>query len=452
MVYIKKLSDKDKMIIFSIFLVSFFIILSVWYFNKDEISEKLVISKNIRDVSTINEINIGLYNESKIETINPIEINSETIRFVSDLVYDRLFEFNENYRLESKLIENYAKIDEKNYVFKLKENVVFQNGKNLTSRDIKNTIESIFFNQDSYYFDCVDNIQNVKIIDNTTFRINLIEEENDFEANLVFPVLSEDLNIGTNDYKVKEINEEKIILENEKIGQVINIYIYDSLEMLYGDFKEKKLDLIKSVENIEYQKYIGEFGYQKKNYKGNDYIYFKFNNNKNFKDSKLKESILSAINCDEIIKQVFNKNAYDVKEEKYNLDKTVEILEDEGYVYKEDGWYNNGKILSINILVNKNMFNKLEVAYIIKEQLEKVGIKIEIIILDNDEYYRKIKEKEYDILIVEEKVRPWTSKELENLIICNKLSILYSLNLSGEITPNSISIFHNIDTWKKIIR
>lgn len=439
------------MVIFSIFLISFFIILSIWYFNKAGNDEKLVISKNIKEVSTVNEINIGLYNESKIESINPIQTNSETIRFVSDLVYNGLFEFNENYKLESNLIENYAKVDEKNYVFKLKEDIFFQNGKKLTSKDIKNTIESIFMNKDSYYSSCVENIQNIKVIDNTTFRINLIEVEDNFQENLIFPILTEELNIGTNSYKIKEINDDKVILENEKIGQVVNIFIYNSLEMLYGDFKEKKLDFIKSLENIEYQKYIGEFGYQEKSYKGNNYIYFEFNHNKYFEGSKVEEAILAAINCDEIVRKVFNRNAYDVKKVEYNLDKVVEILEGEGYVYKEDGWYNKNEILRLNILLNKNMFSKLEAAYMIKEQLEKVGLKIELIILEDEEYDKRVQEKEYDILIKKVDISPWKAKNLENMIICNKLNILYSLNLSGEITPNSSSIFHNIDTWKKVV-
>lgn len=449
---IKNLSDKNKMVIFLIFLISFFIILSIWYCNKEKTNEKLVISKNIKDISTINEINIGLYNESKIENINPIEINNETIRFVSDLIYNGLFEYNDKLVLGTKLIENYAKIDEKNYVFKLKEDLLFQDGKKLTSKDIKNTIEKIFSNEDSYYSNFIENIQSVKVIDNTTFRINLIEDETNFIENLIFPILSTKINIGTNDYKIKEINTNKIILENEKVGQVINIYIYNNLEMLYRDFKEKKLDLIKSIENIEYQNYIGEFGYQEKSYKGMDYIFFEFNNDtKYFKNGKLKEAILAAINCDEIVKKVFNKNAYDVKKVNYNLDKVIERLETEGYVYKENRWYNKEKILTLNIIFNKSTFNKLEVLYMVKDQLEKIGIKIEFEGFDNKEYHKKVKDKKYDILLIEEKLTPWRVKDLENALICNKLSLLYSLNLSGEINPNSVSIFHNIDTWKKVV-
>ena len=214
MIYIKKSSDRNKLIIFLTALTIFFIILSIWYFNKPKNDDKLVISENIREVVTTTEVNIGLYSETMIENIDPISTNNENIRFLSNLIYNGFFEYGNNNIPESKIIETYAKIDEKNYVFKLKDNIYFHNGKKLISKDVKNTIEKIYDNVDSYYSLCVDNIQNIKIIDNTTFRINLIREDDEFPNKLIFPILSDESNIGSNDYKVKEINNERIILEN----------------------------------------------------------------------------------------------------------------------------------------------------------------------------------------------------------------------------------------------
>ena len=451
MIYIKKLSDRNKLIIFLTALTIFFIILSIWYFNKPQNDDKLVISENIREVVTTTEVNIGLYSEIAIENIDPISINDENIRFLSNLIYNGFFEYSNNNTPESKIIETYAKIDEKNYVFKLKDNIYFHNGKKLMSKDVKNTIEKIYDNVDSYYSLCVDNIQNIKIIDNTTFRINLIREDDEFPNKLIFPILSDESNIGSNDYKVKEINNERIILENEEIGQVLNIYIYNNLDNLYGDFKNKKLDYIKSVENVDYKKNIGEFGYNEKSYEGNKYIFLEFNSESYFRNSRLKQAVLSAINSEEIINKIYNKNAYDVKDIQYNLDNTVEILEEERYTYKTEGWYNKEKILNLRILLNKNLLTNLEIAYIIKEQLEKIGIKIELVIVEEEEYYKKIENKEYDILISNLDINHYTNEEIENAIICNKLNILYSSKLSGEIRPNKLDIFYNIRTWKVIV-
>lgn len=451
MIFIKKISDRNKLIIFLILLIIFFIILSIWYFNKPQNNKKLVISENAKEIITTNEINIGLYDENIIESINPISINNENIRFLSNLVYNSFFEYSNNNTLESKIIETYAKIDEKNYVFKIKDDIYFHNGKKLTSQDIKNTIEKIYDNMDSYYSLCVDNIQNIKIIDNTTLRINLIREDEEFPKKLIFPIVSDEANIGTNDYKVKEINNEKIILQNEKIGQVLNIYIYNNLDNLYGDFKSKKLNYIKSVENLDYKKNIGEFGYNEKSYEGNKYVCLEFNTESYFRNSKLREAVLTAINIEEIIDKIYNKNAYDVKEIKYDLDNVVKILEEEHYIYKTDGWYNKDVILNFKILLNKNLLTNSEIAYIIKEQLERIGIKVELVIVEDVEYEKMLENKEYDILISDLNIAHYTIEKVENAIICNKLSVLYSSNLSGEIKPNKTDIFNGIRSWKVIV-
>ena len=451
MISIKKLSDKNKLIIFLVSLAIFFTILTIWYFNKPQNDKKLVISEKATEIITTTEINIGLYNENSITNINPISDNNEIVRYISNLIYNRFFEYSNNSTPESKIIATYAQIDEKNYVFKLKDDIYFHNGEKLISQDIKDTIEKIYDTPDSYYSQCVDNIQNIKIIDNTTLRINLIKKDEEFPKKLIFPIISDETNIGTNDYKIKEINNEKIILENEKIGQVLNIYIYNNLDNLYGDFKNKKLNYIKSVENLDYKKNIGEFGYSEKGYEGNKYICLEFNTEGYFRNSKLKEAVLAAINTEEIIAKIYNGNAYDVKEIKYDLDEVVETLEEERYTYKTDGWYNEEKILNLKILLNKNLLTNLEIAYIIKEQLEQIGIKIELVIVEEEEYNKKVENKEYDILISNLDVVNYSTETVENAIICNKLNVLYSSNLSGEVKPNKADIFYDVRSWKVIV-
>lgn len=256
------------MIITISILVLFFVVLIIWYFIKEVPDDRLVIFPSFKEVVTINEINIGLYSEEVIENINSIEHDNEAVRMIANLIYNGLFEYNEKNVLEAKLIDDFAKIDEKNYVFKLKSDIVFHNGERLTSQNVKDTIEMIFEVEDAYFTNCVDNIQNVKIIDDSMFRINLIEAEEEFEKNLIFPILCDDSNVGTNVYKIKGIDDDKFVLENSKIGQVLNIFICNSLEELYGGFKNKKFDVINSIAGINYEEYIGEFGYLRKLYYG----------------------------------------------------------------------------------------------------------------------------------------------------------------------------------------
>lgn len=448
----KKLSDKNKLVIFLIFLIAFFIILTIVYYSKESVNEKLVVSKNVRNIQTINELNIGVYNEETIDTINPITNDNEIVRNISELIYDKLFELKDNtYMANSKIIENYAKIDDKNYVFKLKENIFFQNGEKLTSRNIKETVETIFSNENSYYFECVDNIQSVKVIDNNMFRVNLIEADNDFCKKLIFPIILGEQNVGTNNYSVKEIANNCVCLENKGNGQVININIYSDIETMYRDFKQKKIDVIKPQKTVDYKRYIGEFGYIDKSYKGNDYICLEFNKKVYSTDSNLKQAILYAINSEEIIKKIFKGEAYDVKSVRYDLDKSIDILEKE-FVYKNGGWYNGDWVFSVKLAINDSMKNNIDVIYDIKEQLEKVGIYTELILPSDEGYSDKIALEEYDVLVNMVDITKCEELEFGEKLICNKLHMLYSPNVTGVINPNVVNVFNDISSWKKIVR
>ena len=103
----KKLSDKNKLVIFLIFLIAFFIILTIVYYSKENINEKLVVSKNVRNIQTISELSVGVYSEETIDTINPITNDNGIVRNISELIYDKLFELKDNtYMANSKIIEN----------------------------------------------------------------------------------------------------------------------------------------------------------------------------------------------------------------------------------------------------------------------------------------------------------------------------------------------------------
>ena len=158
-----------------------------------------------------------------------------------------------------------------------------------------------------------------------------------------------------------------------------------------------------------------------------------------------------GINGEEIVTKVFESNAYNIKSLDYDLDKVVEILESQRYVYNGEGWYNKEIFLKFDLLLNENLLTNLEIAYIIKEQLERIGIHIELVIVNEGEYYKLVENKEYDILLTELEADYYTDEEVENSLVCNKLNLLYSPYLSGKFIPTINNVFYNIDTWKKIV-
>ena len=185
------------------------------------------------------------------------------------------------------------------------------------------------------------------------------------------------------------------------------------------------------------------------------------------------------------------------KTSEYNLNKAKEKLIEGGWNYKNNKWIKNGRILELNLLVNKNNQNRIKCANIIKEQLNKIGIIINIIEANNNTFNNYVKNKNYDIIlsgnivsitpelstyfgennisnmqdqesiniltevknINDEEILKNRYLELLNLytsnipfisLYFNNVFILSNKELKGDMTHNWYNIFYNIDNWYKV--
>jgi len=147
--------------------------------------------------------------------------------------------------------------------------------------------------------------------------------------------------------------------------------------------------------------------------------------------------------------------------------------------------------IKLELVVTKN---NIKVANNIKEQLSKVGILINVKEVNDKEYNNYLKNKNYDMTIVndtysyspslekyfgEDNLSDYTNKEINSLLkeaelliyeneikqkytkineiyneeipfislYYNTSSIIYSQNLKGTITPNSYNLFYGIEKW-----
>ena len=182
----------------------------------------------------------------------------------------------------------------------------------------------------------------------------------------------------------------------------------------------------------------------------------------------------------------------------YNLENAKRILENAGWTYNTKNWSKKidgeNKIIELEILVDEDNQKRVKVAELIKEQIKKLGINIEIKKVSENEYKNNIERKEYSIAIINntygyspsldlyfEKnnisnydgkniINKMNQIEQENIedkkrILLNEIideyntevpyislyydtyTIVYSNNLIGEIEPNSYNVFYNIENW-----
>lgn len=510
-----------KTIFFSIVVI--LILLAVYIVYKDNKKGKIFTNNQKYELKTDKQINIAIYN---FDTINPLLSKNKDIQYIDKLIFRSLLNINKNFELENDLAEEISKINDKTYIVKIKENIYWHDGTSFTTKDVKFTIEALKA-KDTIYKQNVNKILNTEIIDESTIKVFLDEPVSFFEYMLTFPIISSNsynkdnlesissLPVGTGIYKIKEINQNQIKLEKVnstlKISE-ININICKDVKNMYLDFSKQEQDLI-ITQNVYYEDYIGTMGFNVDISKGREFEYIAINNEKKILQNKeIRKAIAHAIDRKEIIYTVYN-NKYNIsnfpldygcylykqdeKEDMYNPNISKSILVKEGWTYKNGYWKKQNNILEFNLLVNQEKETRVTVAELIKEQLKKSGIKINIIKVNTNSFNNYVKNKNYDIILTgnivpiypdlnsyfgENNLSNYRNEEINttlkeipyiedkellkqkyNMIIeiynnempfislyNNSNFILYSKDLKGDISGNWYNIFYNIENWYKV--
>lgn len=470
---------------------------------------------------------------SNFDTINPLTTKNKEMLNINHLIYEPLLSLDSEYKLQPCLATEYAKTSATTYIIKIDNTIKWSNGSNLTSKDVKFTIDLIKKANNSIYAENVKNIENVEIIDDSTIKINLNKETYFFEHNLIFPIMNQDYYngedffntskypIGTGLYKISSVANNQIVLEksenyrnNEKINkniQKIVVTLFNSIGEVYNSFKIGNIDVI-NTSNIEYEKIIGTIGYYAKEYKGREIDFLSCNcNDYLMKQKSVRQAINYAIDKENIVSTIYNNNYYvsnyildfgcyaytnNSSNSMYNIEKAKEILIADGWVYTNNKWRKNGYNLYISISVNSSNIKRVEVAKLIKNQLEKFGIQVNIIEMSDSQYKWALENKNYQILLSgiynsyspdltyfygSENIANYKSEdvlsilnEVKNItdqkvlsekykvligitqdecpyisLYRNKNSLLINQNVIGNFEPNNFLIFRNFESWNR---
>lgn len=344
----KFMKEKNiKIMFFTIIIL--ILVFSICYIIKN----KNTLVNDIKTNKTEEKISYNIIiGTTSFDTINPIISKNQDVQYISKLIYKPLINITEDFKLEPSLAEEWAKLDSKTYLIRLNSESTWQDGNEFTAKDVEYTLNYIK-NQESIYKDNVKNIENIDIIDKNTIKIHLIQEENNFEYMLCFPIICERENVGLGEYKIESINETEIILKNTEKNKQILIRIYNTVGELYNAFNKEEVDII-TTNNINYEEYIGKIGYNKHKIYGRNFDYIKFNLENNIlKNPEIVQAIEYAVNKKEIIYKINNNNYLEAEfplqygsylynneiEYEYNINKAQEILE-------EANWKYNRKILA----------------------------------------------------------------------------------------------------------
>ncbi len=216
--------------------------------------------------------------------VAPYDIHSagNILANINLLVLGQLIENTDGFEIKPNILESYFySFETKSYFLKLKDNLIFHNGRKATSKDLEFTLLRGFFSSDkSFFHTYLGNIQGVrdikkgehftsgkvngvKIIDDLTLEIKLIGQNPSLFHSLSAPYFSlvprEELKddyltwkkypVGVGPYKVEKGFDGKVTIVSRfsKTAKFDKIYLYSSNEKPEYDISLDKLGSLDEV-------------------------------------------------------------------------------------------------------------------------------------------------------------------------------------------------------------
>lgn len=376
---------------------------------------------------------------TSMDTLNPMIAENFYYYHFSKLIYESLFEFDQFLEPVPLLVDNYSIVnDGKTIKISLRPNVKWHDGVNLTSSDVKFTVDSIKANRENtiygrFIYDALgltygSNLSDVivvELVDDLNFNMVFSENFSNIKEALTFPILPahrfsegimvEDIEpIGSGPFKFLDYQRYRNIYlarnENYWKGEVyiesITGKMLEDEELILTSFETGQISLAKATD-VDWDKYKQNERINILEYVSTKYEFLTFNlNDVIFKEEagkKLRKAIMYSIDIEDIINKVYLGHAtkvdipiypdyYMVDYGKggygYNREMALEYFKEAGYNdLNGDGYLQdeNGERLRLVIITNYDNLYRQKSLEIIGKNLIDLGVEVDFKIEDKGE-------------------------------------------------------------------
>ena len=364
------------------------------------------------------------------DVINPYKAKTEINQKLSHLLFDSLVEINENFSVDYQLAEN---ISLENKVCKVTiKDTLFTDGSSLTASDILYSAQ--LAKESGKYTTLFSNVKNFTADNQKTVVFELNKQDINFPALLTFPIIKN----GTSDLKT----DNNLSLPPIGCGKYIPDFSNNKLVRNENYHLTKPIDSQINIINIpdnealEYSISCGKISLWLDDYKSektitasggtiavpsNNFIYIGINSENNILCLPQIRYALSAILdrstiCSDIFNgyatatsSLFNPNWNAIKNIQENIDKPnnnifLANLEEIGYNRLDAYGYrltSSGKSFGFKLVYCNDTQLKTALANEIYYQLNKAGIKIELVGMPYSDYIKALNSKSFDLYLAE---------------------------------------------------
>lgn len=389
--------------------------------SEHSVEEKVETKNEVKQASVGGQISLAMH---KPETLNPIYNRDKTVDKVLRLVYEPLFVLDNNMNITPNLAESYT-VEGNNVIVKLKANVKWDDGKNVSADDLIYTLRELEkAGLDTIYKYCVENLGSYSKIDDLTVKISYKKGLGSVGYSLCFPIIPKHYFSGKSvdeigavgngsykfvDYKlVKELN-----LKASESGLNGRPYINDVKVMIISNdetaLSALEASLIDAM-TIDINK-LGSLPTDLRNsaidYNTNQFEFIGFNVEKDmFSNLSVRQGLAHLIPREDIIKNIYlnkmtpsitpinpnNYNTSKVGESSYEYDKGLANT----LVSAGNRGFNS---FNFSILVNKENSSRIESARLICSAFNDVGMNTKVEAVDFQEYQERLKNGQFDMYV-----------------------------------------------------
>lgn len=376
------------------------------------------------DVKSPFDITVGFGADAK--RLLPLLASDSASAEISGLIFNGLTKYDKDIRITGDLAEFWEiKRDGLEIIFHLRKGVKWHDGEEFTADDVVFTYETVTDPKvPTPYGSNYGPVERVEAVDRYTVRVVYKEPYAPALESWgmgIIPkhilngkdVTSEEFNrkpVGTGPYRLKEwVTGQKIVLEafdeyfegrpniNKYIARIIPDQATTFLELKFGGIDY--MGLTPPQYKLQTDTPIFRRYFQKFQFPAFGYTYLGYNlQDKRFADKRVRLALSHAINKRDVIDGVLlgygipctgpfppESWAYNpqVKDIEYNPTKAKELLIEAGWKIGEDGiFYKDGRPFQFTVLVNQANDVRIKTAQIIKENLKKIGVIMEIKVLE----------------------------------------------------------------------
>ncbi|WP_426711276.1 ABC transporter substrate-binding protein [Cetobacterium sp. SF1] len=370
---------------------------------------------------------IVVANFADAKTLDPHGTNDSNSSIIIYQIYDRLVELDDQLNIIPNLVTSFEKIDDNTYLFFLKKNILFHDGSQLTSEDVKFSLERM--KNSPRVSHIIEALERVDIIDDYSFKIKTTKPFAPFIKHLAHPASSilnknETIKLGQK-YGHSPIGTGPYKFISWDIGNKITLKSFNNYwkgetpikNLIFKTITEGtnrtialetgEADISFDIPIIDKDKVISSSQLILSETPGLNTVDLAFNNSKYpFNNPDIRQAFAMAIDVEAIIQSIYSGGAikanapiapnvfgYDskIKEVPYNPQKAKEILDK--YNFKE----------TITLELHDDQIRK-DIATIIQAQLKDINIDINIEILEFGTSLERTAKGEYQMGIF-----GWTS-------------------------------------------